>query len=282
MHVRQLTPLLGAEISGVELSAIGDDPDIVADIKAAFLAHHVLVFREQQLDREQHKSVGRLFGELHVHPSKRELGMKGDPEIFTVKTDANTVQNNGGQWHMDVSCEEVPPLGSMLLLKEAPPSGGDTVFANMHLAYDTLSPQVKKLLNGLTAFHDGLQNLRAYGYTPPPGVTYPANSHPVVVAHAETGRPLLFVNEGFTSHIEGVSARESSHLLRLLFEHIAGSPAIQCRVNWAPGTLVFWDNRCLQHFAVWDYAPHRRHGERVTVCATEAPRAAFPCEMTSD
>jgi taurine dioxygenase len=269
MELKPLTPAIGAEVTGIDLAALDDLA--VAEIKAAFLTHHVLVFRDQDLTREQHKTLGRHFGELHVHPSKRHLGAKGDPEIFTVKTDENTVRNNGGRWHVDVSCEPVPPLGSLLLLTDAPPHGGDTLFANMHLAYETLSPPIQQLLLGLTAYHDGLQDLRWYGMEPKPGQTYPATTHPVVVEHAETGRPLLFVNEAFTSRIEGLSSNESDALLGLLFSHINNNPAIQCRVSWQPGTLTMWDNRCTQHHAVWDYAPHPRRGERVTVSGTAEP-----------
>ncbi|MEM7271510.1 MAG: TauD/TfdA family dioxygenase [Actinomycetota bacterium] len=274
MDITPITPALGAEVTGVDLAALGQtDAD---RIDRAFADHHVLVFRDQALDREQHKAFGRRFGELHVHPSKRHLGAKGDPEIFTVKTDDRSVRNNGGRWHMDVSCEEVPPLGSILLLTEAPPHGGDTLFANMHLAFETLSAPVRELLVGLTARHDGLQDLRWYGIEPAPGQTYPAWSHPVVVDHPDSGRPVLFVNQAFTSGIEELSTAESDAMLGLLFRHIADNPAIQCRVRWQPGTLTMWDNRCTQHYAVWDYAPHPRRGERVTIAGTEAPRRHTP------
>ncbi len=271
LSIDPIGPAIGAEIRGVDLATQMDDPDVLDAIRDAFLRHHVLVFRDQHLDREQHKAFGRHFGELHVHPSKRTLGAKGDPEIFTVKTDEGTTHNNGGRWHMDVSCEAVPPLGSMLLLHESPPSGGDTLFANMHLAFELLSAPIRALLLELTAHHDGLQDLRWYGYEPAPGTTYPAHSHPVVVAHPDTGRPTLFVNEAFTAHIEGLSHHESEAILRMLFAHVATTPSIQCRVRWEPGTLTFWDNRSTQHFAVWDYAPHPRRGERVTIAGTTEP-----------
>lgn len=274
--IEPLTPTLGAEVSGISVTDAVADGELTAQLKAALLDHHVLVFRNQDLDREQHKAFGRLFGTLHVHPSKRSPGAKGDPEIFTVKADEHTVKNNGGRWHTDVSCDEIPPLGSILLLKQAPPHGGDTLFANMHVAYETLSEPLRTMLNGLSAHHDGLQDLRWYGYEPEPGFDYPATTHPVVVAHPETGRPLLNVNEAFTSHILGLSQRESDAVLRLLFAHIAQTPLLQCRVRWQPGTMVFWDNRCLQHFAVWDYFPNPRRGERVAICGTARPRAAFP------
>ncbi len=277
LSVTAITPAIGAEISGrsvAEIGADGNDDDVAA-ITEALARHQVLVFRDQRLDREQHKRFGRLFGDLHVHPSKRAPGAKGDPEIFTVKADESTVRNNGGRWHMDVSCDDVPPRGSILHLKQAPPNGGDTLFANMNLAYETLSEPIQQLLAGLSAHHDGLQDLRWYGYQPDPSSSYPATSHPVVVAHPVTGRPILNVNEAFTSHIEGLQARESDAILALLFAHISQTPSVQCRVRWEPGTLVFWDNRAVQHFAVWDYYPEVRRGERVSICGVDRPAPAF-------
>lgn len=270
-----ITPSIGAEVSGVALADVPDDAEALAAIKAALNVHQVLVFRDQQLDREQHKAFGRLFGQLHVHPSKRLATAKGDPEIFTVKSDENTRRNNGGRWHMDVSCDEIPPRGSILRLTDAPSSGGDTLFANMNLAFETLSEPIKALVSGLTARHDGLQDLRWYGYQPEPGTDYPSASHPVVVAHPETGKPTLNVNEAFTSDIEDLSPHESDALLAMLFSHVSGNPQFHCRVRWEPGTVVFWDNRAVQHYAVWDYFPELRRGERVTICGTERPRPAF-------
>ena len=270
--IEPITPAIGAEVSGISIAALGDDERLAAQLRDALLAHHVLVFRNQQLDREQHKAFGRLFGELHVHPSKRGPSAKGDPEIFTVRADENSARNNGGRWHSDVSCDDVPPLGSILHLKEAPPHGGDTLFANMHLAFETLSAPIRELLVGLAAHHDGLQDLRWYGYEPEPGFSYPSATHPVVVAHPETGRPLLFVNEAFTSNIVGLADHESTTLLSMLFAHVARTPSLQCRIRWEPDTVVFWDNRSVQHFAVWDYRPQIRWGERVTVSGTERPQ----------
>ncbi|MGH1488667.1 MAG: TauD/TfdA dioxygenase family protein [Acidimicrobiales bacterium] len=273
--VTPITPSIGAEVGDVSLADIPGDTALSETIRAALLKHQVLVFRQQQIDREQHKAFGRLFGELHVHPSKRSPTAKGDPEIFTVKADETTTRNNGGRWHMDVSCDEIPPRGSILLLTDAPADGGDTVFANMNLAFETLSAPVKAFLSELTAYHDGLQDLRWYGYQPEPGSTYPATSHPVVVAHPDTGQPILNVNEAFTSHIEGLAAAESDAILAMLFAHISSNPLLHCRVRWEPGTVVFWDNRAVQHFAVWDYFPNLRRGERVSICGVEAPQPAF-------
>lgn len=275
IDITPITPSIGAEISGVSAAEAIEHVELTNAIRTALLEHQVLVFRDQELDREQHKAFGRGFGELHIHPSRRTIESKGDPEIFTVKADADTVRNNGGRWHMDVSCDELPPLGSILHLKEAPPNGGDTLFANMYLAFEALSDPIRTLLAGCTAYHDGLQDLRWYGYTPQPGFKYPATSHPIVVAHPETGRSLLHVNEAFTSHIEGMSSHESDAILAMLFAHISQTASLQCRVRWEPGTLVFWDNRCVQHLAVWDYHPHVRRGERVSICGTERPQASL-------
>lgn len=269
--ITALTPAIGAEVHGLDLAS-DLDPEVFDRVHEAFLEHHVLVFRGQSLSREQHKAVGRRFGELHVHPSRRRAGFEGDPEVFPVRADHDTVLNNGGLWHADVTCDEVPPLGSLLLLTEAPASGGDTLFANMHLALETLSAPMQRLLIELDAVHDQRQDVANYRIDVPPEVELPRSTHPVVVAHPDTGRPLLFVNRAFTTHIEGVTPAESQALLDLLFDHIAGGVGFQCRVRWEPGTMVLWDNRCTQHFAVWDYRPQRRCGERVTISGTTPPR----------
>lgn len=272
LDLRKLTPHLGAEVFGDGvLAAALDDPATATQLRQAFLDHHVLAVRGQDLDREQHKALGRLFGDLHIHPSRRGKNFEGDREIFPVAADENSTLNNGGLWHSDVSCDPIPPLGSILRLVEAPTTGGDTLFANMHLAYETLSGPVRAMLDGLDAVHDQRQDISNYGYEIRAGYDYPRTTHPMVVAHPETGRPLLFANPAFTTHIEGLSARESRSVLHMLHEHVAGSPSIQCRVRWEPGTVVFWDNRCVQHYAVWDYRPERRRGERVTIQARTAP-----------
>lgn len=271
--VSPLTPAIGAEVTGIDLAADLDD-DTFAVVHDAFLGHHVLVFRDQRLTRADHKAIGRRFGELHVHPSRRRPGFEGDPEIFPVRADEETVLNNGGLWHADVTCDAIPPLGSLLLLTEAPASGGDTLFANMHVAFETLSGPLRRMLTELDAVHDQRQDVANYRIEVPPGVELPRATHPVVVGHPETGRPLLFVNRAFTTHVEGLSVAESRALLDLLFDHIAAGVEFQCRVRWEPGTLVMWDNRCTQHYAVWDYRPQRRCGERVTVAGRERPRRA--------
>jgi len=278
LRVCPITPSLGAEVDGADLSALDDD--LVADIRRAFRAHLVLVFRDQQLTRDQHKAFGRLFGELQTHPAKTNLGLPGDPEIFDVNITSKTRVANGESWHTDLSCEPVPPMASALYITEVPPSGGgDTLFANMQEAFAALSPAIQKMLLELTAFHSGYRDLKAYGYEPKPGQTYPTATHPVVIRHPETGKPVLFVNEAFTEKINELSPRESSAILDMLYRHIETNTRFHCRVKWQANTLVLWDNRAVHHHAVWDYFPETRRGERVTVRGTEPPEAyAGPIE----
>ncbi len=268
-----LTPHMGAEIDGLDLSK-PLDREQSRDLDAAFRDWMVLVFRDQELSRDQHKAFGRRFGKLHSHPMHK-VGLRGDdPEILPVVTTADTPYTAGDGWHSDVTCDEIPPLGSILYLSEMPEiGGGDTLFANMALAYELLSDPMKDFLSGLTAVHDGAKPyVGAYKSTPPEG-GYPRSEHPVVTRHPESGERVLYVNSGFTTHICGLSPRESRSLLEMLFEHIATTPRIHCRMKWAPKTLTLWDNRCTQHHAVWDYYPHSRRGERVSVCGKERPRA---------
>ena len=271
--IEALNPVIGAEIGGVDLSR-PLSPAQFDEIEAALNAHHVLVFRDQRLSREDHKRFGRFFGPLHVHPyhSKRSLpeharsGPLPDPEILVVKADQSSRFVAGEEWHTDVTCDERPPMGSMLYVTKTPDSGGgDTCFASTIRAYEALSEKMQSILEGLTATHDGAKPYTGgYGQAPPEG-GWPRNSHPVVIRHPGNGRKALFVNRGFTTRIEGLGRRESDALLAFLWEHIESHLEFQCRIRWAPNTLVFWDNRCTQHHAVWDYYPHARYGERVSI-----------------
>jgi taurine dioxygenase len=270
IRLEPLTPHIGAEVSGVDLSGPLSD-DQFKEIHQAYLNWSVLVFRDQVLDRDAHKDFARRFGNLHVHPMQHDYG--GDPEILTVKTTARSRYTAGDGWHTDVTCDEIPPMGSMLYVTETPESGGgDTLFADMYLAYELLSEAMQEMLQGLTAVHDGaIPYLGGYGVKPPEGQNYPRNEHPVVVTHPETGRKLLYVNSGFTSHIKQLHRWESRALLDALFHHIASTPKLSCRVRWHSNTLTFWDNRCTQHHAVWDYFPHSRYGERVSIVGVDRP-----------
>ena len=271
IDITTITPKLGAEVSGVDLASL--DEATLEEVRDAFLKHMVLVFRDQHMTREQHKAFGRTFGELQTHPAKTNLGVPGDPEIFDIKITADTKVANGESWHTDLSCEPIPPLASALYITEVPSSGGgDTLFANMYEAYDTLSDPVKILLQNLTAFHDGYKDLLQYGFKPKPEQTYPQANHPVVIAHPETGKPVLYVNEPFTSHINELSKAESDAILTMLYRHIETNTRFHCRVKWQENTVVLWDNRAVHHHAVWDYYPESRSGERVTVKQTHPPQ----------
>ncbi|MEM7080162.1 MAG: TauD/TfdA family dioxygenase [Pseudomonadota bacterium] len=270
--VDSLTPHIGAEIDGVNLSQTLTNEQF-SEVYQAWLDWKVLVFRDQNLDRNAHKAFAAKFGALHVHPMQHKYG--GDPEILTVKTTKDSAYTAGNGWHTDVTCDEIPPLGSMLYMKETPVSGGgDTLFADMYLAYELLSEQMQQICDGLTAVHDGaLPYVGAYKSTPPEGSSYPRHEHPVVTRHPETGKKILYVNSGFTSHIKGFAPWESKMLLGGLFDHIARTPRLTCRVSWQPNTLTFWDNRCTQHHAIWDYWPEGRYGERVSILGQVRPAA---------
>ncbi|MBK89076.1 MAG: taurine dioxygenase [Gammaproteobacteria bacterium] len=272
IEVSSLTPHIGAEIAGVDLRQPLSNEQF-SEIYRAWLDWQVLVFRGQDIDREQHKQFARKFGTLHVHPMQHSYG--GDPEILKVKTTKDSAYTAGNAWHTDVTCDPIPPMASMLLIKEPPVNGGgDTLFANMYLAYDMLSDVMKEMLDGLVAVHDGaIPYLGNYRVAPPSDAEYPKNEHPVVVTHPETGKKVLFINSGFTSHIKGMRNWESRALLDALLNHIATTARLTCRVEWQPNTLTLWDNRCTQHHAVWDYWPESRYGERVSILGNQRPQA---------
>jgi len=258
-----LTPHLGAEICGIDLSVPLSESQI-ADVKAAWADWGVLAFRDQHLDRDAHKAFAAHFGDLHVHPMSGRRGP--DPAILVVKTSADSPYTAGDGWHTDVTCDAHPPIASALYITETPEcGGGDTLYADMYLAYELLSPIMQDFLAGLTAVHDGaIPYVGSYKSTPPEG-GYPVNEHPVIAVHPDTGKKVLYVNSGFTSHIKGMRKWESAALLSALYDHIAKTPKLHARVQWEPNTLTLWDNRCTQHHAVWDYYPNSRYGERVSV-----------------
>lgn len=271
--LRTLTPHIGAELTGIDLSQPLDAQQ-EADVRRALRDWMVLAFRDQQLTREQHKAFGRRFGRLHSHPMHAGGHRGQDPEILPVVTTADSPYTAGDGWHTDVTCDPVPPLGSMLYVTETPEcGGGDTLYADMYLAYELLSEPIQRMLEGLSASHDGaLPYVGAYKTKPPEG-GYPRSKHPVVIRHPDTGRKVLYVNSGFTTHISGLARNESRAILDMLFRHIDSTPRLHCRVAWRPNTLTFWDNRCTQHHAVWDYYPHSRHGERVSIVGDKRPSA---------
>ena len=263
IQLDKLTPVIGAEISGVNLGGPISNRQM-DEIHRALAENLVIFFRDQHMSQEQHLDFGRQFGPLHLHPAAPSE--PGHPELMIIKADANSVRANGEGWHSDVSCDEEPPLGSILYIKECPPAGGDTLFASMYAAYEALSDRMKTYLAGLTAIHDGEHVYR--GMFANDGVAdkarYPRAEHPVIRTHPVTGRKALYVNKGFTTRILGIPVDESEGILRYLYEHME-NPLFQCRFRWQANSVAFWDNRCAQHRAMWDYWPHRRYGNRVTV-----------------
>ncbi|HSV01690.1 MAG TPA: TauD/TfdA family dioxygenase [Phenylobacterium sp.] len=268
-RVTPVSPHTGAEIRGLDLSDLSGEE--LEDIREAWADWLVLVFRDQVLDRQAHKAFGRNFGRLHVHPMHHGRPDE-DPEILLVKTTAKSPYTAGEAWHTDVSCDAIPPLGSALYITETPEcGGGDTLFANMYMAYEMLSAPMKAFLEGLQAVHDGaMPYVGNYGSAPPEG-GYPRHEHPVVTRHPVTGRKVLYVNSGFTTHIAGLQRWESRAILDMCFSLLQREPKLHCRVRWEPNTLTLWDNRCTQHHSVWDYYPYSRYGERVSIVGEEPP-----------
>ena len=270
LEVETLTPHIGAKVRGVDLSQPLTNEQ-ARDVHQAWIDWKILVFPNQHLNRDQHKAFARRWGKLHVHPMQPTYG--GDEEVLVVKTTRDSAYTSGDGWHSDVTCDPVPPLGSMLYITETPASGGgDTLFADMYLAYQMLSDSMKEFLDPLVAEHDGAgPYVGSYKSTPPEG-GYPKSQHPVIVTHPDSGKKLLYINRGFTSHIVGLGRSESNAVLEMLYRLIDSTPRLYCRVDWEPNTLAFWDNRCTQHHAVWDYWPNSRYGERVSIVGDQRPR----------
>jgi taurine dioxygenase len=265
ISVRRFSPALGAEVRGVVL-ADGLDEETYREVRRAFLEHQVLFFKEQrEIEPGVQVAICRLFGELHFHPAAPSMG--GHPEVFEIHAHKDSNVANGEFWHSDVSCDEVPPLGTMLQIHVLPEIGGDTLFANMYAAYDALSTRLKKMLDGLTATHAS-EHIYRGRYSDrgvdDHGKAYPEAVHPVVRTHPETGRKALYVNRTFTTQINELSSAESAAVLELLFTHCEQID-FQIRFRWERNDVAFWDNRCAMHHAIWDYWPHERKGRRVTI-----------------
>ena len=262
---KPFAPNLGAEITGVDLSQEISEAEF-SEIEAAFLAYQVLFFKDQkEIPPQVHIDLGKRFGPLHSHPAAPT--MAGYPEIFEIHATRHSKVANGEFWHSDVSCDEAPPLGTMLQIHILPPCGGDTMFSNMYAAYDALSDAMKTFLDGLSATHASEHIYRgryADRGQKDSDIAFPSASHPVVRTHPQTGRKALFVNRTFTTRINELSEEESSAVLKMLFEH-AESIQFQIRFRWSKNDMAFWDNRCCMHRAIWDYWPEERKGRRVTI-----------------
>ena len=264
IEVRKLNPVIGAEIHGVDLSKdLGNQQ--FKEVHDALMENLVIFFRDQEMSIEQHKAFGRRFGKLHVHPNAPQE-IAGHPEILVIKADENSKHVAGEEWHSDVSCDEEPPMGSILHLHTVPPDGGgDTMFANMYAAFEALSPSLQRLLEGMTAIHDSAKahryRVKAVDRT---DISFPRSVHPVVRTHPVTGRKALYVNRGFTTRITQLKPHESEAMLEMLYRHCE-TPEFMCRFRWETNSVAFWDNRSTQHHALFDYFPRRRYGLRVTV-----------------
>lgn len=268
--VTPCSPHVGAVIGGVDLRQALSNHQ-VSELHEALLAHGVIFFHDQPIDFLQHRELAMRFGELHIHVGGKGTASQevpGYPEIRKQHFTEKSPRVSGEVWHTDQSCAAIPPMGSILHQHIVPPDGGgDTLFASMYAAYDALSPRMKTYLSGLTALHDGaiLFDRRA-------DTVYPSAVHPVVVVHPESGRKLLYVNRGQTVRITELPKEESDAVLRFLFEHVE-NPLWQMRFRWRAHSIAFWDNRCTQHKAIWDYWPHERLGYRIQIQGTQAPPA---------
>jgi taurine dioxygenase len=264
--VDPMTPTIGAEIGGVRLSGDLDD-DVMSELSRALLEWKVLVFRDQDIDRDEQRAFALRWGALEEHPFfKYTHPGQTDADVVTLAKDAAAVgvENN---WHDDVTWRETPSFGAVLRAVDVPPVGGDTLWADMAAAYDLLPDDVKERIDPLVAEHDWITS---FGLSMPPEVVeelrthYPPVHHPVVRVHPETSRRSLFVNLLFTQHIVGLPADESDDLLRMLYRHVQ-RPEFQCRLRWRTNTVAFWDNRAAQHYAASDYHPARRVMDRISI-----------------
>ena len=265
-NIKPFAPNLGAVITNVDLSNDINDAELKG-IRDAFLKFQVLFFQSQsEISPENHIKLGRCFGDLHIHPAAPK--MKKYPQIFEINTDKNSKIANGAEdFHSDVSCDIEPPLGTMLQLHILPECGGDTMFANMYMAYEALSNPMQKFLSDLKASHESEHFYRGRYKTESNSESkteYPSAIHPVIRTHPETGKKAIFVNKFFTTRILGLKPQESKFILDFLFSHIEKTE-FQIRYRWNKNDMAFWDNRCTLHKAIWDYFPNERKGRRVTI-----------------
>jgi taurine dioxygenase len=274
LDIRRIAGALGAEIHGVALDR-ELDAETVAALRQALLDHLVIFFRDQNLPPERFLALARRFGEPIEYPFVR--GIDGFREIIQVAKLEHETVNFGGIWHSDTTYLELPPMGTMLVAREVPPFGGDTLFANQYLAYEALSDGMKKLLDGLCAVNSSAKanTTRTREDRIKSDPSRRANDdfiaeHPVVRTHPETGRKALYVNVGHTVRFSGMTEEESAPLLDYLFRHQA-RPEFTCRFSWRAGSLAFWDNRAAQHNPINDYHGYRRVMHRITL-AGDKPR----------
>jgi taurine dioxygenase len=274
LEVRRVAGALGAEVRGIDLCN-DQPPEVIAALRQAWLAHGVLFFRDQSLSPAQYLRLAGWFGQPVEYPFIK--GIDGFPMITPVVKLEHERSNFGGIWHSDTTYLEQPPMASMLIAREVPPFGGDTLFACQYRALDALSPALQATLATLAGvsssskadvsrtredrIRDGGRDDARREYVA---------EHPVVRIHPETGRRALYVNVAHTARFAGWTEAESTPLLDYLFRHQV-SPEFTCRFSWQPGSIAIWDNRCVQHNPVNDYHGHRRVMHRITL-AGDRPR----------
>ena len=266
-----VTPIagaLGAEVGGIDLSH-PLAPDDVAAMRRALLDHLVIFFRDQQLEPETYMAFARAFGTPVEYPMIK--GIEGFPFITEIVKQEHEKANFGGIWHSDTTYLENPPMGSMLYALQVPPHGGDTLFANQYLAYESLSAPLRQFLDGLSGVSTSVKadvSKTREDMIRNAGDDRVAHDHvaehPAVRTHPETGRRALYVNVAHTSHFKGMTEAESAPILEYLFQHQV-RPEFTCRFSWRPGSLAFWDNRAAQHNPINDYHGFRRVMRRITL-----------------
>jgi taurine dioxygenase len=266
IDVHPISGSIGAEITGVDVSQDLSD-EVVAEIRQAWLDHVVVFFRDQSLTPAGQVALAERFGEPVEYPFVQ--GLEGFPVITPVIKLEHEAVNFGGLWHTDTTYQQRPPMATLLYALETPPYGGDTLFANCYLAYETLSDGLKAVLEpliGVNSSHKGrvvdTRAARIKDAPKEPNVARVAE-HPVVRVHPETGRKSLYISFAHTTRFKGWSEAESKPLLDQLFEHQT-RPEFTCRFRWRPGSIAFWDNRCALHNPINDYHGHRRVLHRIT------------------
>jgi taurine dioxygenase len=269
LSVTRLTPTIGAVVDGIRINEPLTDATI-DDITRALAEHHVIFFRGQTVSPQQHRDFASRFGTLHIHPIYPNHSEA--PEIMVLDTDLIDLQDNA-IWHTDVTFSPTPPMGGVLVARVVPPNGGDTLWSSNIAAFEALSAPLQQFLQGLTATHSIAQSFPAerFGMTPEAQErlekakrTNPPVSHPVVRTHPVSGRKGLFVQDGFTTHLNELAAQESRALLTFLYAH-SSKPEFVVRWKWSLGDVAFWDNRLTQHYATDDYRPARRVMNRATI-----------------
>ena len=267
--INPISGSIGAEIHGVNLSTDLSDA-VFSEIRQTFIDHGLIFFRNQELTPDDHLRFAKRWGEININRFFTKV--EGYEQIAEVKKDSDQEINIGGAWHTDHSYDQIPAMGSILLARETPKTGGDTLFANMYKAYESLSDGLKGTLESMNACHSSRHVFGAHtGYAEAsnqrignPELATQDAIHPVIITHPESKRKALYVNPEFTVNFEGWTKEESQPLLSYLTEH-STRPENITRFNWEPGSIAFWDNRCTWHFALNDYPGEKRLMHRITI-----------------